>query len=132
MSIKSKLLEKKKNQNLISRSFQVLVLLTFLMGLANCYVILDPSTGSNGLEYLYPRYFIQIPDSYSVKLFWWILVENTKFEFFEQYPSPFTKITGRVVAVSSPTFQEERDQEKSFDIKDNFRLDDIGKLETCL
>ena len=68
----------------------------------------------------------------SVKLFWWILVENTKFEFFELYPSPFTKITGRVVAVSSPTFQEERDQEKSFDIKDNFRLDDIGKLETCL
>jgi len=55
---------------------KVLVLLTFLMGLANCYVILDPSTG-------------------------------------------------RVVAVSSPTFQEERDQEKSFDIKDNFRLDDI-------
>merc|ERR1711941_214354 len=59
-----------------SLNMKVLVLLTFLMGLANCYVILDPSTG-------------------------------------------------RVVAVSSPTFQEERDQEKSFDIKDNFRLDDI-------
>jgi hypothetical protein len=60
----------------MSSNMKVLVLLMVLIGLANCYVILDPSTG-------------------------------------------------RVVAVSSPTFQEERDQEKSFDIKDNFRLDDI-------